>query len=331
MNSISKVEKLFNLFNETAVILQEELPASYLEALAETGENIFHGDVLQDELSEMTKKRLLKQYGSLQLKSYSHEDVRKGFQLAILKGMQENVQPNHQMTPDAVGMFVSYIMDKFMEGKKHYTLLDPVVGTGNLLFTILNNQAHRNIASFGVDIDDLLIRLAYVGANLQEQAVQLYNQDSLEPLLIDPVDAVVCDLPVGYYPNDVRAAEYELKADEGHSYAHHLLIEKSVNHVKQGGFLFLVIPNSLFESEEAPKLNAFITKEAYIQGLIQLPQSMFKNKAAAKSIFVLQKKAEGVTAPKNALLVDLPKFSNVDAMQSIMKNINSWFAEQKSK
>ncbi len=69
----------------------------------------------------------------------------------------------------------------------------------------------------GVEIDDILIRLAYVNANLQAHPVQLFNQDSLEPLFIDPVDAVVCDLPVGYYPNDSRAADYQLKAVEGHS------------------------------------------------------------------------------------------------------------------
>ncbi|WP_026693654.1 class I SAM-dependent methyltransferase [Peribacillus kribbensis] len=329
--NITKVETLFKLFNETAVILQEELPCSYLEALAETGENVFHGDILQDELSELTKKRLMKHYNSISLQGYSKEDIRNGYQLAILKGMQENVQPNHQMTPDAVGMFVSYIMDKFLEAKQEYTLLDPVVGTGNLLFTIMNNQPGKNIASFGVDIDDLLIKLAYIGANLQEQAVQLYNQDALEPLLIDPVDAVICDLPVGYYPDDVRASEYELKADEGHSYAHHLLIEKSMNHVKSGGYLFLIIPNSLFETKEAPKLNQFIKEQSYIQGLIQLPVSMFKTKAAAKSIFILQKKGDAIVPPKNALLVDLPNFSNVEGMQAIMKKISGWFEEERKK
>lgn len=41
--NISPVEELFTLFNETALILQEELACSYLEALAETGENLFRG------------------------------------------------------------------------------------------------------------------------------------------------------------------------------------------------------------------------------------------------------------------------------------------------
>ncbi len=40
------------------------------------------------------------------------------------------------------------------------------------------------------------------------------------------MDAVVCDLPVGYYPNEEVALDYELCAAEGMSYAHHLFIEQ---------------------------------------------------------------------------------------------------------
>ena len=92
-------------------------------------------------------------------------------------------------------------------------MLDPAVGTGNLLFAILNQLTDKAIASYGVEIDETLIRLAYAGANLQEHPLEFFNQDSLEPLFIDPSDVVVSDLPIGYYPNDVRAAEYELKAE----------------------------------------------------------------------------------------------------------------------
>ena len=63
-------------------------------------------------------------------------------------------------------------------------------------------------------------------------------------------------------------------------------------------------------------------------GLLQLPVSMFKTKNA-KSIFVLQKKGANVTMPKQALLVELPKFSNMKAMEDIMDQLNTWFATHK--
>ena len=51
---IAPVEQLFTIFNETALVLQEELSCTYLEALAETGENLFHGSILQEEVSELS-------------------------------------------------------------------------------------------------------------------------------------------------------------------------------------------------------------------------------------------------------------------------------------
>ena len=323
------VEQLFYEFDETAQILQSELSCTYLDALGETGENFFQGKVLQDEISEVSKKRLAKHYADFSPEKYEKEAIRKAYQLAILKGMQQSVQPNHHMTPDAVGMFVSYLVGKFTKDQKEIVMLDPAIGTGNLLFAILNQLTDKNIASYGVEIDETLIRLAYAGANLQEHPLEFFNQDSLEPLFIDPSDVVVSDLPIGYYPNDVRAAEYELKADKGHSYAHHLFIEQGVKHAKDGGHLFFIVPNNLFVSEEAPKLNDFLKKHTHIQGMVQLPLSMFKSQAAAKSILILQKKKEGIEAPKKALLVQLPKLSDFEATRSVMQQMDDWFKEEK--
>lgn len=324
---ISPVEELFTIFNETALVLQEGLSCTYLEALAETGENLFHGSVLQDELSELTVKRLKKQYENITLDHFSGEEIRKAYQLSILKGMKENVQQHHQMTPDAIGLLTAYLVGKFVSASA-FRLLDPAVGTGNLLTTVLNHLSQRTITSVGIEIDDLLIKLAYVNANLQKHPLQLFNQDSLEPLFIEPVDAVVSDLPVGYYPNDLRAGDYQLKAEQGHSYSHHLFIEQSIRHTKPGGYLFFIIPNGLFESEQARKLHEYIKENGHIQGILQLPLSAFKNKDAGKSILILQKKGENTAPPKEVLLVNLPSLSNAVEMEKMLKKIDNWLQKK---
>ncbi len=324
------IEKLFSLFNDTAEILQEELQCTYLEALAETGENIFQQQIMQTEVSEITKKRLEKKYSDVQLPAYKSDDIRRAYQFAILKGMKDNVQANHQMTPDTIGYFISYLIGKFTDGKTDISILDPAVGTGNLLFSILNRKEQDvRLEAYGVDVDDLLLKLGYIGANLQMQTVEFFNQDALKPLFIDPVDVVVCDLPVGYYPDDANAASYSLRKEEGHSYAHHLFIEQSINHTKPGGYLFFLIPNDLFESEEAPKLHEYLKDTAYIQAVLQLPLSMFASGQAAKSILVLQKKKPGIKPPKEVLLAAFPKLSNKEAMDRILMKMEKWFDENK--
>jgi site-specific DNA-methyltransferase (adenine-specific) len=325
---ISPVEELFTVLNETAILLQEELNCSFLEALAETGENMFQQSVLQDTLSELTVRRLKKIYEDIKINKYTKEEIRKSFQLAILKGMKESVQPNHQMTPDSLGMLVGYLLHKFVK-QPAYRLMDPAVGTGNLLTAAMNQEINKTIEGIGVDIDDLLIKLAYISSNLQEHPIDFFNQDSLEPLFIEPVDVVISDLPVGFYPNDIRAADYQLKAKEGHSYAHHLFIEQSIKHVKPGGYLFFIIPNGLFESEQAKELHQFIQETVIIQGMIKLPESMFKNKQAAKSILILQKKEDELKPPKQVLLVNMPSLSNAPAMKKILDNIDQWLGENK--
>ena len=71
------------------------------------------------------------------------------------------------------------------------------------------NALDGKVQATGVEVDDILIRLAAATGDLIEQPVTLFRQDALEKLLVDPVDAVVCDLPVGYYPNEEVALEYE--------------------------------------------------------------------------------------------------------------------------
>lgn len=324
------VETLFSIFDSSAVVLRKELDVTYLEALVETGDNLFEGAILQEELSESAIERLNREYSTFNEETYKGEEIRKAFQLAILKGMKEGVQANHEMTPDAVGLFMSYLFHKFMQGQNEIAVLDPAIGTGNLMTTVFNSAKEGlAMSGFGVEVDEVLIKLALVNANLQKHAIEFFHQDGLAPLYIDPVDAVISDLPIGYYPNEIGASEYKLKADEGMSYAHHLFIEQSVKHTKEGGYLFFLVPNFIFESDQAPKLHVFIKETCFIQGLLQLPVSMFKNEKNAKSIFVLQKKGPSVTMPKQALLVELPKFSNMKAMEDIMDQLNTWFATHK--
>ncbi len=324
----SPVETLFQVLDETSQILQKEMDITYLEALAETGENIFQDQIGQKDVSDVARKRLAKYYAEINRLSYTSEDIRKAFQLACLKGMRKTTQPNHQLTPDSIGIFVSYLIQKFFRTtQRNFSILDPAVGTGNLLTTILNQLNCPDIRSYGVEIDDLLIRLAYVNANLQNHPLELYRQDSLRPLFVEPVDCVVCDLPVGYYPGD--ASEFELKADEGHSYAHHLFIEQSTRYTKDGGYLFFLVPNTLFTSPEAEKLREFVKSHHHIQAFISLPESMFKNKEIAKSLFVLQKQGAGVKPPKEILMAILPSMTDMRAMENMLERIDQWFKENK--
>ncbi|MRG87707.1 class I SAM-dependent methyltransferase [Salinibacillus xinjiangensis] len=321
-----KVEQLFKWFDETTMIIEKEEKTPYLDSLVEASGLLFSG--VAEEIEEPFKQTLQKQVEKVQLDSFSNEEVRKALQLAILKGMKGATQQQHYITPDAVAIFMGYLVSKFQSEKKDIRIFDPACGTGNLLTAVMN-QVEKNIAAYGSEVDPTLIQLAYMNANLQHFGIEFFHQDSLRDLLLEPVDVVVSDLPVGYYPDDEQAKSFKLKADGQHSYAHHLFIEQSLNYTIAGGYLFLLIPNFMFDSDHSDQLHQFLHEHAHVQGILQLPSSMFKSEQNAKSIFILQKKGIQTTNPKQVLMAQLPSFKDVRAMDKTLNEIDYWFHNQK--
>ncbi|WP_318614219.1 class I SAM-dependent methyltransferase [Sporosarcina sp. YIM B06819] len=258
--------------------------------------------------------------------SVSKEDIRRGIQLAILKGMKQNAQPHHQMTPDSIGMLMGHIASKLAVDEQNLTLLDPAAGTGNLLYTVMN-AIGNHVTATAVEIDELLVRLSAVVAELLEHPVTFYVQDALRPLLVDPVDIIVSDVPVGYYPDDDNALNFTLMPTEGHAYAHHLFIEQSMNHTKPGGHGLFIVPANLFESEQSSLLHPFLKKQTVIRAVIQLPDSLFKSAAHAKSILVLQKPSPEIVATPDVMLAKVPNMTDKRAMALFLQKIDMWAAE----
>ncbi len=325
--------EIFQVLDETAIILQNALEMSYLEAVYETSENLFQHEVLQkEELSDLQVEKLMAKYETIQLEAFAAEDIRKSFQLALLKGMKHGIQMNHQMTPDSIGFILTYLVEKAMKSKEQITVLDPAVGTGNLLTTMINQLTLKekvSVAATGVEVDDLLISLALVSADLQGVPVNLIHQDGLSNLLVDPVDVVISDLPIGYYPNDARAEDFELRRTDGHSFAHYLFIEQGMRYTKPGGYLFFLVPDAMFQTTDFAKLDRFVKKYGYMQGIIKLPDSLFKSEEARKSILMLQKDGENVRKPNEVLLANLSSLSDPRITAPILAQIEDWFRENK--
>ena len=262
---------------------------------------------------------------NINVNHFTKDEIRRAVQLAIIKGMQKTTQHQHAITPEAIALFIGYLAKKLIKDQE-IRIFDPVSGTGNLLLTVLNYLEQTDHA-YASEIDTTLLKIALNYANLLETEVEFFHQDSLRPFLLDPVDLIIADLPVGYYPDDVQAAEFELNASEGHAYAHFLLIEQSVNYTKEGGFLILLVPENLFTSDLSTSLHSYLQKHVHILGLIQLNESTFKSKEHKKSIFILQKKGEQTKEIKQPLMAMLPSFKNTAGMEDITQQINQWFKD----
>lgn len=332
--SQKEIEQLFNKLDTSVQLLQKELDVSYLEALSETGENILVNKIphqIDGLPSDEAVEKLTQLYKEIAIDDMDPEEIRKAIQLALLKGSKtDTLQPNHQMTPDAIGFIFNYLIEKLISEKAELIrLLDPAVGMGNLLSTVYNGLVSKDILveAEGIDNDDLLLTIASVSTAMQRQNVTLTHQDAIQDLLVNPVDVVVSDLPVGYYPLDEKASKFKTAAKNGHSYAHHLFIEQSLHYLKDGGFGIFLVPAQLFETDETPALMKMIQEEAFLQGMLNLPNELFKTKNSRKSILLIQKKGNNVKQAQQVLLVQLPDFKNQKAMLQFMQQVDSWKEE----
>lgn len=323
-------EKAFSLNLEAVQLLQNALGSSFLDAYIENVENQLDGfsvRVLAGVPNAETVGKIEALYSELKKISLAGEDLRKLSQLLLLKGSKtEQLQANHQLTPDGLGFLFVYLLEQLYSDKKQtLTIFDPAVGMGNLLLTALLNLkiAGYEAKGVGVDIDDTLLAVAAADTEWTKGDMQLFHQDSLQDLLLDPTDVAISDLPIGYYPNDQKAQDFITGVTQGHSYAHHLLMEQAMNYVKEAGYGLFLVPSNLLESKQATQVKNWLAKKVFLQGLIQLPDQLFRSEQSRKSILIVQNRG-GDASQKEVFLAKLASLTDEKVIAKFFKQFEEW-------
>ncbi|WP_346347424.1 class I SAM-dependent methyltransferase [Apilactobacillus xinyiensis] len=330
--AVENIENIFKVLDQSTTLLKNSLQISYVDAFIETCNNLLDGKVMVEDNKpdNNTVNKLDELYSKIDINTLDSETVRKVIQMVMIKAItQDKIQANHQITPDTIAFIIGYIVTRIFENYKSLSILDLAAGTGNLLTAIMN-QLHTalkiDVKGVGIDNDDSMLSIANINAQLQNKhdALELIHQDSINNLLVNDVDLVVSDLPVGYYPIDENVQNYQTKASNGHSYAHHLLIEQGMNHVKQGGFGIFLVPSNIFETKEAKGLLKWIQDSAYFQGLLNLPKDIFQDNKAQKAILILQKHGNQAKQADQVMIGEFPSFKNTKDFQRFIAEIVQW-------
>ncbi len=331
---MNPLEESVDTFLSGIEILQKALDAPFLESYLENLANFLDGKVQVTEgvPEKADEEKLQGLYQKLQKESFDTETKRKISQLLLLKGAREDkLSPNHQLTPDSIGYLYVFLLESLYKNQKELTLLDPTLGMGNLLATVLEGlrQGGKAVKGYGVENDDFLIEIAAANSEWFQQDTQFFHQDALQGLLLEPIDAVISDLPVGYYPNDEKAKEFMVAKgiENEHTYAHHLLIESSFNYLKPGGFGIYLVPTKLFDSQQAANFVSWMGEKAYLQSMIALPPSLFTNEASQKSMMILQKPGDGIMPVKEVLLAQLKSLKDPKEIKGFFDQFEKWQQE----
>ncbi|WP_125705529.1 class I SAM-dependent methyltransferase [Lacticaseibacillus daqingensis] len=327
------LKALYAVLEQTTDLLHKQLNTSYLEAATESGDDLLTGQIthldgLPDEAATAT---LAAQYARIKLADYTPEEIREALQLLLVKAIQvDGIEPNKQVTPDLMAGLATFMVTVFLKQvPARMTVADLAAGSGNLLFAVMNrlHQAGaEHVSGLAVDNDETLLAFADMSSHLQRLDTTLYHQDALAPLQFGAVDVAVADLPVGFYPVDERAKQFETAAQTGHSYAHHLLIEQSMAAVAPDGLGLFFVPSTVFQSDEAAGLTAWLTAHMHFQGLLNLPTELFATTAAQKSLLVLQKPGPKSQQVKQVLLGTFPALSDTSAFGAFLDAVKTWSA-----
>ncbi len=313
--NFEKIEKAYGYLLENTQTIQTDLQTNFYDALVE------QNAIYLDGQTELT---LVKENNQrLKDLNLNKEEWRRSFQYLLMKAAQtEPLQANHQFTPDGIGFLLVFLVDQ-LASSDQVDVLEMGSGTGNLAQTLMNN-CQRSLDYLGLEIDDLLIDLAASMAEVMKADVNFAQGDAIRPQVLKESDVIISDLPVGYYPDDAIASRYQVASPQGHTYAHHLLIEQSLKYLKPGGVAIFLAPNDLLTSEQSSLLKKWMQDHAQVLAMVTLPENLFRSANLAKTIFVLRKQEEAVIQPFVYPLTDL---QNQEDLMKFRESFQNWNKE----
>ncbi|WP_334351685.1 class I SAM-dependent methyltransferase [Companilactobacillus sp. HBUAS56257] len=326
------MQTYFEKMNQANTVLKETLRVANIDSLAETLTNISDGRVYVENgvPDTATVEKLEALYREMKQLNMTPQQLKQAITVSIIKAQKDDqTEVNKLMTPDAIGLITSLIAYEILnvQNKKDVNIVDPTVGTGNLLIEVieqLNMTGKFNINAAALDNDDALVSLTKSFSEVMNLNIDAYHQDSVADWDITDIDIAVADLPVGYYPIDDNAKNFKTSSDKGHSYAHHLLIEQTMNNLNDGGIGIFIVPSQIFQTDQAKKLSEWMVSSVYLQAVLDLPASLFASKEAQKAVVVLQKHGKDAKQIGNVLMGTIPDTNNPKLFEGFKDQLQDW-------
>ncbi len=301
------IEAFYDYFDEVANLLYANYKKPYIEGMNEAF-NYLLDDACEGEYQSEDIDKIKELKAGVTGLEFEREEIRKSVQLGMLKGYKHTYSSNALITPDTIGIFISYLVRKLTKVQNIKSVLDPVVGSGNLVYSVLN-QLDISPKVFGVDTDLVKCNLARNLGDLMEYKNEMFFQDTLS-YFDQGFDLILADMPIV----------------ESDMYLPFQIINHHFDSLTDGGYFISLIENDFFEQKGSEVFRDEIQKKGYIFGLVKLSETLFKSNP--KSILILRKKDENVKKYEDFLLVDLPSFSDAEAFNNTINQIDTWISSR---
>lgn len=301
----NKYSIFYDILSKSCDLLYDATNEAFSTLTLMTLTNIASGEVKQDIKQEYIDA-LTDVYSNLSDIDINVADVLKAIQSLILKGYREEGVPNGAMTPDSIGLLMAYFVSRLNKSTDTINICDPLIGTGNLLFTISNHLTLQT-ELYGVDNNEYLCKLSSVIANLLEQKTNIYYQDTLTTH-ISNMDFVVFDMPKS------------LLEEKTESFFPYEVIKYYMEGLKESGYMIGLVQDDFFEYDKNQKFKEAIDKKLTVVGIFDLPDGIFSS--GKKNIVVFKK---GLLKHKKVLMAKLPSFNDPTELNKFFVKVEEWF------
>lgn len=271
------------------------------------------GAIQEEHINDKTMLALLDApKKSLEAVSFSRLDIHKATGLLMLKALKESELPEGLMTPEVVGVLMAYLLDQLILDD-HVTLFDPLVGTGNLLMSVVNYSEKDSFKLYGIDDQEILLNLCKANVNNQESDIELFYQNTLS-LHLKNVDFIVSDIP-----------DYDLEGQDITYFPYLVLLHHQAS-LREDGYFIALVKDDFFTHEQSECARKEIAKTLTVQGVIALPDDLFK--FSQRMLVIFQKNTDPI---HDFLLAKLPRLDDVYAMKRLLEEIKQWLIKRRVK
>lgn len=268
------IDLFYTLVDKACMIYYNDLGLDYLEAFIKVSESLT--DEFDDlKLSKKSVDKLNAIYNQISENEFLNEEVRLACELIFVKGLKHRNVLLDFMTPDVINYLYVHIIKSILDNVYNYkleeiTILDTVLGTSNLLQTIINNiENYKDIKVHGIGIekDELLVHLSEAFSNILDNEIVINFNDALKK---------------------INCCANIIVGDFGETKDIYNIIEERLNNLADDGFFIYVVNNDFFV-HTTNKFKEVVSESATLIGLIVLPSTFTNQNHIGKSILIGRK------------------------------------------
>ena len=269
-----KVNLFYTLVDKACMIYYNDLGTDYLEAFIKVSESLTD-EFDELKLSKKSVEKLNAIYNQISENDFLNEEVRLACELIFVKGLKHRNVLLDFMTPDVINYLYVHIIKSILDNvdgfdKEEISILDTVLGTSNLLQTIINNiENYKDIKIHGIGIekDELLVHLSEAFSNILDNEVVINFNDALKK---------------------INNCANIIIGDFGETKDVYNIIEERLENLADDGFFIYVVNNDFF-AYTSNEFKEVVSNNATLIGLIVLPSAFTNQNHVGKSILIGRK------------------------------------------